>query len=29
MKAGDLAAIYVFLRTVEPINNQVIAFQKF
>jgi hypothetical protein len=29
MKANDLAAIYAYLRTVKPINNQVIAFQKF
>jgi hypothetical protein len=28
MKASDLAAIYAYLRTVKPINNQVIAFQK-
>jgi mono/diheme cytochrome c family protein len=29
MKASDLAAIYAYLRTVKPIKNQVIAFQKF
>jgi len=29
MKANDLAAIYAYLRTVKPIKNQVIAFQKF
>lgn len=29
MKASDLAAIYAYLRTVKPINNRVIAFQKF
>ncbi len=28
MKANDLAAIYAYLRTVKPINNRVIAFQK-
>ena len=28
MKANDLAAIYAYLRTVKPIKNQVIAFQK-
>jgi mono/diheme cytochrome c family protein len=29
MKVNDLAAIYAYLRTVKPIKNQVIAFQKF
>lgn len=29
MKACDLAAIYAYLRTVKPITNQVVAFQKF
>jgi hypothetical protein len=29
MKASDLAAIYAYLRTVKPIKNQVIRFQKF
>src|ERR1700712_314760 len=29
MKANDLAAIYAYLRTIKPINHQVIAFQKF
>lgn len=29
MKPNDLAAIYAYLRTVKPINNQVIRFQKF
>jgi len=28
MKPNDLAAIYAYLRTVKPIKNQVIAFQK-
>ncbi len=28
MKASDLAAIYAYLRTVKPIKNQVITFQK-
>jgi mono/diheme cytochrome c family protein len=29
MKTNDLAAIYAYLRTVKPIKNQVVAFQKF
>ena len=29
VKANDLAAIYAYLRTVKPINNKAIAFQKF
>ena len=29
MKTSDLAAIYAYLRTVKPINNRVIAFQRY
>jgi len=29
MKASDLAATYAYLRTVKPVRNHVIAFQKF